>query len=340
MEIKVLNSFDDDLQTIWDALLQTSSVNVPFLKYGYLKLWWQTLGGGEWESGELYIILGYEHEKLVGIAPLFQTIQDGKALLTLIGSKEISDYLDLIVSTEHYESFLTAVIHHLVVDVPNMWERIEFTNIHEFSPLLHFFQNAAHSKNICCDIEKDIPAPFLTLPNNWETYLESLDKKQRHEIKRKMRRVEQEAANFRFFFVEDESDLPESGKALLDLMREDRAKNSFLSTSMASHMQNLLSWSFTEDILKLCFLEINGVLSAGYFCFDDHKTIYVYNSGIHNELQYFSPGWVLLSYLIRWAIENLHTTVDFMRGNESYKYKFGGVDSFVYKVNITKKKAG
>jgi CelD/BcsL family acetyltransferase involved in cellulose biosynthesis len=54
-------------------------------------------------------------------------------------------------------------------------------------------------------------------------------------------------------------------------------------------------------------------------------------------MQYFYQGWVLLSFLIQWAIENSRAVVDFMRGNESYKYKFGAVDSFVYKAIITKK---
>ena len=338
MEIKVRHSFHDDLQPAWDALLQTSAVNVPFLKYGYLKLWWHSLGGGEWENGEPYILLGYEQEKLVGIAPLFRTVHDGKALLTFIGSKEISDYLDLIVSVKNAGSFCDAVIHHLMDEVPDLWDQIDFTNLHFTSLLLHFFQNTSLSKNISCTIEKDQPAPYFILPGNWDTYLESLDKKQRHEVRRKIRRVEQESENYRFFFVSDEKDLQKSGEVFLDLMQEDPAKKIFLVPSMRTHMQNLLSWSFTEGILKLCFLEINGVLSAGYLCFDDQKTIYIYNSGIHAELQYFSPGWVLLSYLIQWAIENSRIVFDFMRGDESYKYKFGALDSFIYKISLSKKK--
>ena len=337
MKIKVLNYFPENLQSEWDALLENSSGDVPFLRFGYLRLWWQSLGGGEWKAGEPYIILGYENENLIGIAPFFKTIKDGKTLITFIGSEEISDYLDLIVAPQNYGGFLQTIINHLVNDAPAAWERIEFSNVPASSPLLHFFQNAALPDSISFKIEKGLPAPSLSLPATWEAYLASLDKKQRHEIRRKIRRLEQEAADFHCFFVEDESDLPDRGKVFLELMREDPAKNSFLNPPMAIHMQDLLSWSFNEGILRLCFLEINGIPAAAYFCFDDHKTIYIYNSGISNEMQYFSPGWVLLSFLIQWAIENSRAVVDFMRGNESYKYKFGAVDSFVYKAIITKK---
>jgi len=98
MELKVLKSFPDDLQTDWDALLKTSAVNVPFQRFGYLRGWWQNLGGGEWQNGELCIILGYENERLLGIAPFFRTTQENKELIPMVGSLEISDYLDLIAS--------------------------------------------------------------------------------------------------------------------------------------------------------------------------------------------------------------------------------------------------
>lgn len=337
MKIKVCNSFDDIEQSEWDALLQKSSINVPFLRYGFLKLWWQTLGGGEWQVGEPYIMLGYQQENLVAIAPLFLSHRDGKNILTFLGAKEISDYLDLIVPSDYFHDFISAVLHHLLQDIPEKWDRVEFSNVYQSSPLLQFFQNEAMVDGIACHVEKDSPAPCLTLPVSWDAYLESLDKKQRHEIRRKLRRVEQEAQQHRFFFVDDQNDLEKMAPAFLDLMRKDPAKNAFLTTSMATHMQRLLSWSYAEGILKLCFLEINGVLASGFFCFDDQNTIYIYNSGFDSRLQYFSPGWVLLSHLIRWSIENSRAALDFMRGNEAYKYKFGALDALVYSITLTKR---
>jgi CelD/BcsL family acetyltransferase involved in cellulose biosynthesis len=40
--------------------------------------------------------------------------------------------------------------------------------------------------------------------------------------------------------------------------------------------------------------------------------------------------------LIRDAIENGRTCVDFMRGDESYKYDLGGQDRHVYRLLLTK----
>jgi CelD/BcsL family acetyltransferase involved in cellulose biosynthesis len=60
----------------------------------------------------------------------------------------------------------------------------------------------------------------------------------------------------------------------------------------------------------------------------------VYNSGIDRRYMEYSPGWVLLGYLLKWANENGRETFDFMRGNEDYKYKFGALDRFVMRASL------
>lgn len=338
MQLKVLHSFPDELQADWDALLQTSAVNVPFLRFGFLKSWWQHLGGGEWEQGELNIILGYEEERLLGIAPLFITSQNGKKLITLIGSIEISDYLDLIVAPADYQAFLQAIVHFLTEEHHHNWDILHFSNIPENSPMLSAFPQISLPASFSREIIEELPAPMLDLPNEWELYLENLDKKQRHEIRRKLRRLEQEAPDSHFYFVEDEQTLRSLIPQFLDLMRHDEAKRSFLTPAMQQQMTDLMQWAFNEKILRLCFLDINSSHAAAYLCFDDGNTVYIYNSGFDPALQYFSPGWVLLSYLIQWSIENSRVRLDFMRGNEAYKYKFGALDRHVYQVMLEKLK--
>ena len=336
MKIQIFDHFPDALKNEWDTLLAHSATSVPFLRYGYLQQWWQTLGGGEWDSGRLCICAGYKDEKLAGIAPLFHTVKEGAPLLHFIGSREISDYLDIIAAPEDYQDFLTALLESLLKEGPSVWEKAVFENIPERSPFLSLIQKCI-PPNTNILLEKTYSAPLLTLPSTWEEYLASLDKKQRHEIRRKIRRVEQEAAEQRFYFVEEDLDITHYANIFLDLMKEDEQKKAFLTPSMQDTILSILEWGHNEGMLRLCFLDINGVPAAGYFCFDDGNTIYIYNSGFSNEMQYFSPGWVLLSYLIEWAIENSREAIDFMRGSESYKYKFGAVDTSLYRGILERK---
>ena len=49
-----------------------------------------------------------------------------------------------------------------------------------------------------------------------------------------------------------------------------------------------------------------------------------------------SPGWVLLGNLLQWANENKRTSFDFMRGDEDYKYRFGGISRHVVRSQVEK----
>ena len=66
--------------------------------------------------------------------------------------------------------------------------------------------------------------------------------------------------------------------------------------------------------------------------------IWVYNSGLNRDFQSLSPGWVLLGYLLQWAITNGRSEFDFMRGDEEYKYRFGAVNQYVMRVKLTRSK--
>ena len=48
-------------------------------------------------------------------------------------------------------------------------------------------------------------------------------------------------------------------------------------------------------------------------------------------------GWVLLGNVIEWCCENGRREFDFMRGDEDYKYRFGGVNRFVMRARVIKK---
>jgi CelD/BcsL family acetyltransferase involved in cellulose biosynthesis len=70
--------------------------------------------------------------------------------------------------------------------------------------------------------------------------------------------------------------------------------------------------------------------------FDYRNKLWGYNSGVGREHMELSPGWVLLGHVIQWCCENGRYEFDFMRGDEEYKYRFGGVNQYVMRTKITK----
>src|SRR5262245_60157064 len=113
MNFKLHKDFSEIDSTTWNALVEQSIADTPFSRYEYLSEWWKTLGGGEWRFAELVLVSASENDQLIGIAPLFIAQYDERRALMLIGSIEISDYLDLIVREIDLPRFLSGLIDFL-----------------------------------------------------------------------------------------------------------------------------------------------------------------------------------------------------------------------------------
>ncbi|GAB4495689.1 MAG: GNAT family N-acetyltransferase [Anaerolineales bacterium] len=323
----------------WNALLQHSVSRVPFLRHEYLFAWWRTLGGGEWQDGLLSIYTARDAQgALRGIAPLFETtLRTGERVRMFLGSIEISDYLDWIARPEDLPEFLEGLLAHWDAngDQGSSALPLDLYNLLEDSPSLAALAAAAETRGWHYTQSTLQPAPYIPLPGDWEAYLNRIDKKQRHEIRRKIRRLESnEAVVSRWYIVNEESALDVEIDAFLALMAQDSAKQSFLTDAMRTQMHAAVHAAFRSGWLQLAFLEINGEKAAGYLNFDFDNQVWVYNSGLNFELGAYSPGWVLLGYLLQWANENGRTAFDFMRGDEQYKYRFGAENRFVVRVQV------
>jgi CelD/BcsL family acetyltransferase involved in cellulose biosynthesis len=338
MKFTTYKNFPAELKEDWNQLLAKSINDVPFLRFEYLADWWQTRGGGEWPvESELAILTAHEGSELVGIAPFFVTELEGVKKLMLLGSVEISDFLDLIVSAEHERAFIDGLMSTISDQfIPQGIHTVDLDNLLEDSPTVQQLSEAGKSAGF--EVNKVIlqQAPCITLPGDWDQYLESIDKKQRHEIRRKMRRAAESDAKVEVYYTSDSTKVEEDTQAFLDLMAQDPEKAAFLTTAMREQFKLSISQAFANGWLQLAFLKVNGENAAAYLNLDYQNRIWVYNSGLDRRFMEYSPGWVLLGYLLQWANENKRSAFDFLRGNEDYKYKFGAVDRFVCRVTLSK----
>jgi len=334
MKFTLHNNFSELDPTEWNALLSESISDVPFLRHEYLSAWWATCGGGEWEQAELVLVSARENDRLVGIAPLFLTEHDGQQALMLLGSIEISDYLDLIVRADDLPRFLSGTLDFLASDSALAWPTFDWYNLPDDSPTLVALEAESAKRGWDFTSEPYRPSLSVPLPGDFEEYLAGIDKKQRHEIRRKMRRAAESEQDVRWYIVTDESTLDAEAEACCHLMAQDPAKQTFLTQTMRTQMKTMIHAAFKAGILQLAFLEVDGQKAAGYLNFDYGNRIWVYNSGLDFNFRELSPGWVLLGYLLQWANENGRAEFDFMRGDEDYKYKFGGIKRDVMRVRV------
>ena len=272
MEFKIYDNFNalTDYFNDWNQLLKQSVSPVPFLTPEYLAAWWQTRGGGEWpEESELALIAAFEDDSLVGVAPLFAAQnRAGQPALMFIGTVEVSDFLDFIVTPEKLPAFLSGLLDFLLStpDLP-AWEVLDLYNLLDDSPTLAALQAEAEKRGWAHEQTRLQPSPVIALAGDFDTYLAGLDKKQRHEIRRKLRNAETDPVEPGLYVVEDPALLEAEVDAFIAMMAQDPEKKEFLTESMKTHLHNTARVALENGWLHLAFYTLGGKKAAANFSF-------------------------------------------------------------------------
>lgn len=323
----------------WNALLNESHANLPFLTYEFQRAWWESLGGGEWQDAKLHILLGRSTDgRLLGIAPLFR-VKDpqGKWALHFIGTHEIADFLDLIVRPADHANFVRALVDHLRSNPDADWHRIELYNLLDRSATQTELKAASQTAGLQFSQTTLQPSPYLVVPASLTAYLEGLDSKQAHEIRRKMRRAARNPEPISLEIIQDPAHLDAALSDFFRLMDQEANKSGFLKPEMRIQMERIAKAMFAAGWLQMVFLKAGQARIAGYMNFDYDNRIWAYNAGFDASYSSLSPGWLIMVEMVNWCIANGREAFDFMRGGEDYKYRFGAIDRFVEKIVIERK---
>ena len=342
MDYILHQDFSELSEAVWNALVEQSIADTPFSRHEYLSEWWKTLGGGEWNVGadghppQLVLVSAMENDQLIGIAPLFIAKYEGQRALMLVGSIEISDYLDLIVRADDHARFVSGLLDFLASSQVDNWSTLDWYNLSDSSPTLAVLKAESENRGWTHHEEIYRPTPYIPLNGSFDEYLARIDKKQRHEIRRKMRRAAESEKNVRFHVIDSSADIESEMNAFFELMVQDPNKEEFLHPEMREQMSVTIRNAYERGYLWLAFLEVNGDKAAASLNFDYKNKLWGYNSGVGREHMELSPGWVLLAHVIQWCSEHGRSEFDFMRGDEEYKYRFGGVNRFVMRARAVK----
>jgi CelD/BcsL family acetyltransferase involved in cellulose biosynthesis len=317
----------------WNDLLRRSRHDTIFLTWEWQTTWWRHVGASR---GPLYLLALRQAGRLIGILPLYLTVDTGQRALQVVGCIEVSDYLDLIVEAGQEEAAYLAFLDWLPGPDAPAWDLLDLCNQPAASLAHSRLPELARERGWRVDVLQEDVCPVIALPDDWEKYLERLDKKERHEIRRKLRRLEREAPDAALRIVTGGPELAPAVRRFIALHRlSSRAKDAFMTDEMQGFFYGIAEAMADRAWLQLSFLAIGEQEVASYFCFAYGNEILVYNSGYDPQgSPQLSPGWVLLAQLIQRAISQGRTRFDFLQGNEDYKYRFGGVDTPVYRTLI------
>ena len=315
----------------WRQLLSGDPDRHIFASPRWNKLWWEEFGGGK----DLFLMVMKRGDEVAAVVPLYRKVENDRKILRFVGGIELTDYLGPICSLEDRDDVAQALVQWLATtDVE--WDEFDAHNMPVPFGFAEFLVERADAEGLEFKIDQEETAAVLLLPPDWETYLESLDSKERRELKRKRRRLGREHpdASFRTATAETlDADL----RTFVEMHRgAEGHKGHFMKPEIATFFDRIARSFIEVDWLRLDFLEIGGRAVASTFSFQTDTTFYLYNSAYEPDAARLSPGLVLVSQLVQRSIEEGLSQFDFLRGPERYKYQLGGQALPLHNVRLTR----
>ena len=294
-----------------------------FVLPAWLQVWWESFGAGH----ELFIRRVKENNKVIGIAPLM--IKDRTAYF--IGSIDVCDYQDFVVVPGKESLFFKAILD----DLKNSGiETLDLKHVRPDSTVMKNLPLVAEVMGLSMTSEQQDVSYEMDLPADFENYLESLTTKQRHEVRRKLRRLMEEG-NIVYRFEENGAGLTRALDTFFRMFVESRQdKAAFLTEQMKSYFRLLVDTMAGIGLLRLGVLELDKKPVAEILCFDYNDCIYLYNSGYDPQYVSLSAGLLSKVLAIKDSIEKGKKKFDFLKGAEPYKGHLGGKEVPLFRCRI------
>ncbi len=323
MTLNISQEEFDPLWAEWDALLPQCTAHAIFQTPLWHRTWWEEMGG----QADLKLISLRDDGTLVGIAPLMQT----NGALTFLGDTDLWDYHDFVMAAGREGELYPLLFQSLL---ERDWKLMDLLSVPASSAALHYLPELAKARGYSTEVTPEDVSPGIALPASWDDYLVLLDKKDRHELSRKLRRLES-SGSYRFHTVNGSSDLESALEDFFALMKDSRQDKAVFLTAEREHFFRRIGQELAEaGMLRLFFMEIAGQRVASALCFDYGGTRFLYNSGYNPEFGSLSVGLLLKALCLKQAIEDGSDYFDFLRGNERYKYDLGAKDVQLYRLTI------
>ena len=368
-------AFGDIPRATWDRLTAANPWATPFSSWAFQRAWWDAYSGsahdqtlivsaaagsaGGREAGEPVAIvpLMHRHEvepsdaeqatKIRHADDLPLTVVPATAKAVFFGASYHADYATVLTSPDDLPAVAAAVVDHLAsagIDVdpghPTPWDVVDLRRLRCGDPTAEVFATAFGAREMAegwtLNLEREDVCPVVSLPRaSFDDFLGTLDKKARHEIRRKIRRARSVG----------ELRLTESTHPLADLdafvelhQKKWGADGLFPSTPGGTASRVFIPRLFElcggSGPIRLSFLTIGERRVAAGIHFETPDAWMFYNAGIDPDARDLSPGVLLMAELIRGALAAGARRFDFLRGDEPYKYEWGSVDEPIQRLLV------
>jgi CelD/BcsL family acetyltransferase involved in cellulose biosynthesis len=289
------------LRSAWNELFDNMPSATPFVSHE----WFSALARSILKT-DPEVLVFYENSTIQGIIPAMIS----RRTIKMIGDEHVTDLIDLL-SVPGHEAVIAAGLAEYIKEKDLS---IDLYPFERNSPLIAGLKK--HLPELI--IEEQDECPLLNLPRTWADYLNNLDGKSRHELRRKMKKVNGAV-------IQDVK--PTEIDRFLEFMAGSHGrKGAFLTPKMIRFFEVLIESFYKKGWLRLRAAIFEGQTIGMLLGFDFKQRVYLYNMGFDPELRTLSPGIVTIGLDIHAAIDEGYKYYDFLRGDEDYKYRLGAIE--------------
>ena len=307
-----------DLRADWQALLQASGADSPFLTWEWLHAWWTHLREGR----GLQLLTVRASDRLIGIAPL--SISRGRlpwlSQLEFLGTGLAgSDYLDLIVRRNHEAECLDAMTD----SYRSQSRALRLDHLPAQSALSATLADRLGASGWTAQTRPSGICPFARLTgHSWDSYMATLRSSHQTRFRRYLGTLTKKFS-VSFERVDGEAQRSDALSALMTF-HDQRwtprgGSTAFQTPALRAFHHDATARMLEGGWLRLYVLRLNDRPAAVAYCFAYRGRFYLYQHGFDEQYHHYSVGLVLLGLTIRAAIEEGANEFDMLYGAEPYK---------------------
>ncbi|MEW5991518.1 MAG: GNAT family N-acetyltransferase [Chloroflexota bacterium] len=265
------------------------------------------------------------------------------------GASYHADYATVLARPVDLPALAEALVEHLCEacrpgSPEQPWDVVDLRRLRCEDPtggaLAAAFRRREIAEGWTLNLEREDACPVVSLPvgGTIDDLLATLAKKVRHEIRRKVRRAE--AAGV--VELRDSTDPLADLEMFIDLHQRRWGDEGLFPPTIGGlqsrvFVRRLFELFGPDGAARLSFLTVGGRRIAAGLTFETPDVVLYYNAGVEPDARDLSPGVVLVERLIRRALARGQRRFDFLRGDEGYKYEWGGADEPIQRLLVRRR---
>ncbi len=351
----------------WDAIAALTPWSTPFSGWAFQRAWWDAYGDNAHEETLVVCADGANGERPVAIVPLMHRheVEPGDALThttmrheagaeltpvdpwataVFFGASYHADYATILGAPADLPAVAEVVADHLADTAGRRaWDVVDLRRLRCGDPAADALAAAFGAREIAegwtLNVEREDVCPVVHLPAGAtiDEYLATLGKKERHEVRRKVRRAEA-AGDVR---LDDSADPLADFDEFSELHQKRWGVDGlFPDTPGGAQSRDFFRRLFElagAEGPRLAFLTVGGRRIAAGVHFETADGYLYYNAGVDPEARDLSPGVVMVYAYMERALAAGKRRIDFMRGNEPYKYEWGAEDEPIQRILVRRR---